>query len=602
MLSKPSRSEIEKALSGSNALGQRRKNTTNSKKQNSQRAQQVIGGDLTGISERQKYGLLQRVLNSIEQARVISWLAGLVLLIAMVFFIRPQEPNSIKSELRNTISEQERAIYTTSRLDDQESSVQDSSFSRDNDVARATVFRQQDAIDKKIRELLSEAEKLIADGWYSLPLENNALMKYKQVLEVDERNASALQGLDYISGRFLAAGIEALGKNNEIGAINALDKLKTVNSESEQYYRLINEIDTWKEQQQIYSLIQQAQAKFASDELIQPARDNAFYYFLQALALDDTNEDALNGVKAITNQFMEKIKTAVSNDQLLEAQGYLETIRIISPDNQNISVLEKLIADTTAINKAKADTLKDSAVRQNSDSANDTPINAPLTPDIANGNTETLNNIDIAPLRENGSPTTTTRQPVSLQDTSPPRPVSISNTRTPQKEASEQQAFDKQYLSQGLKAYDNSAFESALALLKPLADKGVSQAQIRIANMIFAGQGVERNKQNAQLLAKNALPAIQKFADEGRPWAQTELANLYHVGLGLPRNTQDALKWYLTAANQGYPRAQAKLGIIYLRGNGVLANRRVATLWLQRAAKQGDKLAIKNLRSIGINY
>lgn len=577
MLSKPSRSEIEQALSGDNAHDKRQTQSSQFEMRNSQRQQQVIGGDLQGISERQKYGAWRRTLNYLDQASVINWLVGLALLIILMVMIWPQKPSPIKSDLENTISEQERAIYTESRLDDETDSFQDNSFSRDNDLDRASLFRVQDALEKKIRGLLAEAEKLITDGWYTLPLENNALQKYQQILQLDTLNVSALQGLDYISGRFLKTGTEALKNNNNIDALVALDKLKNIDAESEQYYQLTDEIERWKQQQQIYSLVQQAQTKFIADELIQPARDNAFYYFQQALSLDGKNKTALDGVDAITSQFVEKTQNAIFNDQLIEAQSHIETIQIIAPDNKNIKSLQKLISDAVQASET-----------QTSQTDEILAIEAPQVPDTISTDAETPPQEDTVLLE------------LDNQNTQTSAPESISTTRTPSKEASEQQAFDKLYLSRGLKAHDDGEFESALALLKPLADKGISRAQIRIANMVFSGNGVLRDKQSASLLAEDALPSIQKFAEEGRTWAQTELANSYQIGLGQTRSTQSALKWYLAAANQGYPKAQARLGLIYLRGDGVLPNRRVATLWLQRAAKQGDRSAIVGLKQIGI--
>ena len=590
MLIKPSRSEIEQALSGANTADRRQPYVNQFETQNPQRQRQVIGGDIKGIPERQKYGAWQRTLNRVDQASVINWLLGIVLLVALIVFIWPQKPVPAKDDSKNQISEQERAIYTESRFDDQVLGTQENSFSRDNDLDRALVFRQRDAKDKKVRNLVSDAEKLIANGWYTLPAENNALKKYQEVLEIDSRNTSALQGIDYISGRFLVAGIEALGKNNEIAALNALNKLVTIDPESLQRYRLEDELNSWKKQQQTYSLIQQARLKLESDQLIQPARDNALYFYQQALALDKNNKVAIAGLDSITEKFIQKTKTAVFNDQLLKARGYIETIRIIAPSNDSIGRLEELVADASAINTRRDQT------------ATETTIQTPI-PNSADQNKETTKPEAPVPTKAAANVNTSEQVRDSSKSTSPSVSSAdkISPTRTSPRQTSEQQAFDKQYLSLGLTAYDNGEYESSLALLKPLADKGVSRAQIRIANMIYSGYGVPQDIQNAYSLAEDALPAIKKFSDEGRTWAQTELANMHWLGLGVPRDTQQALKLYFDAGTRGYPQAQAALGLIYLRGEGVLANRRVATLWLQRAAKQGDKSAIKGLRKIGIN-
>ena len=128
MLIKPSRSEIEQALSGAQTSDRRQAPYINQfETQNPQRQRQVIGGDIKGISERQKYGPWQRTLNRIDQASVINWLLGLVLLVALIVFIWPQKPTPVKDDPKNKISEQQRSIYTESRFDDQVLGTQENS-------------------------------------------------------------------------------------------------------------------------------------------------------------------------------------------------------------------------------------------------------------------------------------------------------------------------------------------------------------------------------------------------------------------------------------------------------------------------------------------
>ena len=112
-------------------------------------------------------------------------------------------------------------------------------------------------------------------------------------------------------------------------------------------------------------------------------------------------------------------------------------------------------------------------------------------------------------------------------------------------------------------------YASAAALLKPLADKGISRAQFRIAYMHFLGRGFPENRNEADRIIRAALPAIQAFAAEGRAWAQSDLGSLYEDGLVLPRDYKEAFFWYRASAEQGYAGAQTNLGILYARGLGV---------------------------------
>ena len=179
-------------------------------------------------------------------------------------------------------------------------------------------------------------------------------------------------------------------------------------------------------------------------------------------------------------------------------------------------------------------------------------------------------------------------------------PKLISDVKTPRQQASEQEAIDIQYLNRGLEAYYKGDYDTAIRLLQPLADKGISRAQFRIAYMHYLGRGFRRDRKEADRIIRAALPAIQKFANDGRSWAQSDLGSLYEDGLVLPRDFSDAVFWYRNAAEKGYPGAQTNLGIMYARGRGVTQSRKTAIEWFQRAAKQGDIAAIRNLQSMGV--
>jgi TPR repeat protein len=76
-------------------------------------------------------------------------------------------------------------------------------------------------------------------------------------------------------------------------------------------------------------------------------------------------------------------------------------------------------------------------------------------------------------------------------------------------------------LEKGLRAFEQKNYTDTLTLLKPLAQKGHSEAQCIIGN-------------------------------------------IYHLGLGVDRNIEEAIKWYNKAAKQGYSIAENNLNTIYL--------------------------------------
>ncbi|NND00849.1 MAG: hypothetical protein HKN85_11770 [Gammaproteobacteria bacterium] len=559
MSAKPSRSEIETAVAGRTKPVKRRKRPPERVEfqldSPAPRRQQVIGGDLTGVSKYQKFR--RGRLGSSLAVNYVNWIAGVIVLMIVVAFFWPHPKRESTKEVAGTPEKVESApFYSESRVDEEQNATIDQSFIRETDLDRAGEFREQEARDNQIRELLSEAENHLAKGEYSLPKGGNAVAAYREVLQIDPRNVKAKQGLDYINGRFLATGLKALEDNNRNLAISSLEKLKNTDTQSDEYQQMSAALAQWDQGQKIKGLLANARRAMQEQSLILPARQSALHYYQQVLEIDAANAAALEGVQSIADNYSEKANSAVIAGEYEAAAGYLATVSVIDPRHPSIKMIKEMLASAQ-----------------------------PLAANTGS--------------RTTGSSTATAVSEPPLDTGNSSRDNVISDNPTPGKEAREQEAFDLQYLQRGLDAYYQAEYDTAAALLKPLADKGVSRAQFRIGYMYYKGRGFDEDRQEADRIIRAALPAIQSFADEGRAWAQSDLGSLYEEGLVLPRDYSEAVYWYRTAAEQGYPGAQTNLGIMYAEGRGVTASRRTAIEWFQRAAKQGDTLARRNLEVLG---
>ena len=557
MTAKPSKSEIENALTGQqrrSPLGGRRSNNVERQLDSmTARRQQVIGGDLTGVSRKQSAGLRQWL----SEINIINWVASAIVLLIVAVFFWPSGSEDKIREISSTVkSDPTGTFYDEARIDQPTSQIGEQSFIRETDIPRASDFRAIDENEREIKRLLSKAESHIAKGEYTQPSEQNAVESYKKVLLLQPTNPKAKQGLDYVNGRYLNLGYQALEQNNLARATTSLQKLAIINSESDEYVELEDAISIWREKRQIDKFLVSASQAFKDDKMILPARQNALFYYQQILEIEPNNEIALGGINRIVNNFVNKANSAINANQLEAASGYLATIGVIDAKHPSIDGISNRIRN--AQNTARS--TEPEVARQQPQSRSTQPTPAPST--------------------------SAQRQPT--------------NVRTPAAQTSEQETFDRQYLQRGLAAYYKGEYDDAAALLQPLADKGVSRAQFRIAYMHFLGRGFDKNKDEADRIIRAALPAIQKFADEGRGWAQSDIGSLYEDGLVLPRDYGEAIYWYRSAAEQGYPGAQTNLGIMYARGLGVSTSRKTAIEWFQRAAKQGDIAARRNLQALGI--
>jgi hypothetical protein len=564
-----SRLEIESELTGSVPIQKKRARRTTSDAidlNTPPRRQKVIGGNLTGVSKRPKFGILSRY----HDISIMNWVALAIALLILTAFFWPQENNSTQ-EVNGAgqtpapqIGETDLSEYEQREFLADQAKNEGLSFGRDDDIQRASVYRKQEARDLKIRTLLKKAQTEIEKDDLTLPKNHNAADTYKAVLLISANNVEAIQGLDFISNKFLSRGYEALELNNAALAEGALNKLIEINHGPDEISELQLAIETWKAERRLRALLVNARSAYAKRLLILPVESNALYFYRQALLIDESNQTAIDGVQRIADSYIQLANDSVLNGQFETAESHLAVVRSIDQNHSSIALVRAMIERARPLFEAELEVSEEQVEEElilNSAS-------------LANDNLSTSDSSSDKPL-DNGA-------------------------RTPRRQTTEQETFDRQYLKQGLESYYKGEYEVAAALLQPLADKGIARAQFKLAYMHFLGRGFRADRAIADKMILSTLPAIEKFADDGRAWAQADLGNLYEDGLVLPRSYANAVYWYRSAAEQGYSEAQTNLGIMYARGRGVEANRRTAIGWFQLAAKQGDAIAQQNLETMGV--
>jgi len=90
----------------------------------------------------------------------------------------------------------------------------------------------------------------------------------------------------------------------------------------------------------------------------------------------------------------------------------------------------------------------------------------------------------------------------------------------------------------------------------------------------------------------------RKAAEKGHREAQFKLGECYFHGQGVSQNHEEAVRWYLKSSQADLAEAQTMLGYCYLNGKGVAINVEEARLWLTKAAAQGDNSAVSLLKEL----
>jgi hypothetical protein len=174
-------------------------------------------------------------------------------------------------------------------------------------------------------------------------------------------------------------------------------------------------------------------------------------------------------------------------------------------------------------------------------------------------------------------------------------------------------------IAKGIEAYGQGLFEIALTEFQSEAEVGSKEAQFYLANMFFAGQGVDQSYGSAaryyelaamqghtdaqlalatmyragQGVSKDYLKVLfwlEEAAIAGHPVAQLDLGDIFETGengAAIP-NYEYAFRWYSLAANNGIANAQAKVGQMYLVGRGIEQDQVKGLMWLIVAERHAE--------------
>ncbi len=127
-------------------------------------------------------------------------------------------------------------------------------------------------------------------------------------------------------------------------------------------------------------------------------------------------------------------------------------------------------------------------------------------------------------------------------------------------------------------------YEGMIQSLKPRAESGDAEAQMKLGALYYKGQGVAPDYGEAVRLFKLA-------AEKGNPYAQSNLAYMYENGEGVPQDYEEAARWYLKAAEQGNTQALFYTGRMYERGQGVSQDDVIALSFYILASARGEAQA-----------
>jgi hypothetical protein len=133
-----------------------------------------------------------------------------------------------------------------------------------------------------------------------------------------------------------------------------------------------------------------------------------------------------------------------------------------------------------------------------------------------------------------------------------------------------------QTVKAGIEAWQRADYSAAVAIWKPLAAQGDSDAQFNLGQAYRLGRGVPLDLGAAQMW-------FQRAANSGHLDAETTLGLLLFEN----GNHPEGLKWLRRAADQGEPRALLVYGTALYNGDGLPQDKELGYAFISRAAGQG---------------
>ena len=141
--------------------------------------------------------------------------------------------------------------------------------------------------------------------------------------------------------------------------------------------------------------------------------------------------------------------------------------------------------------------------------------------------------------------------PTATQKEATPQPVAAVSATPAAPEPKPVRPAPAEQLADAERAFAAQHYADAIAIVKPLAEAGNAQAQVRLGDAYAEGRGVQHD-------AEAAEKWYEKAALQGNTGAQLKLGSMFATGNGLVRNNNLAYVWYGTAAQLGSSTAKAE--------------------------------------------
>ena len=367
-------------------------------------------------------------------------------------------------------------------------------------ISTLEIKLEKEAVQKDIQKILARAEKAIARKRYTTPASDNALRYYQQVLQKDENNLPAQQGINQVVEFYRERTFEAIKDNDWQKAERSIDALNLIPSQENLIVELNNELTLAKSPPQ------------------------------QSLV---TSESSITKVQTDETQTTDAVETA--NQQQTEPA----LITNIEPGGQPSSTQpQQELAPTQDLS------VQTNAVPEKENFQTSAPVSDSLNANSSRNQTEQAQlNTGLQAYYNSEYVTAFTNL----------APLAEKNNTRAQIRIGYMYQFGRGVTQN--KEVGSTYLRNALPELRKLANQNNAWAQADLGSLYEDGIVVTQS-------FTEALVWYRKAAAQNYTGAQTNLGNMYFFGKGVEQSQSEAIRWYRLAAAGG--DAIAKQNLIQL--------------------------------------
>jgi PEGA domain-containing protein/tetratricopeptide repeat protein len=205
--------------------------------------------------------------------------------------------------------------------------------------------------DEQIKQYQQRAEEAFAQGHLGKPFEESALYYTLSIQYFDPNNQFVVDMRERIRKALHQSAQAALSRRDFGEAQDIYGVLVENYPEDEEAKQAASKLEAQLSSRkgEVLDLVRKAEQALSAGNLIEPARDSAFFYSRQALAIDRQNQQALSVRNAAKERLVSSVEDAIARGEIESAIKQLEQItERFNDDKQLRQRLRELSAQHTS--------------------------------------------------------------------------------------------------------------------------------------------------------------------------------------------------------------------------------------------------------------